>query len=118
MGSQVLLNKDGTPTGNFYNGVCRFKKEKSVVYKCDTVREYSPQDASTCGGTPPDNACFTLKKGAYWQCFQKDQNPTSPCDWTLLADGSNEFYRGACVFKGNKDYPDAEDAHNLTKVVN
>lgn len=114
----VVLEEDGTPTKSFYDGACRFKKEKVVTYKCDTVPGYDAGDATTCGGggPAPDSACFTLKSGANWQCFQKDQNSTTPCDWTLL-DGNKEFYSGACVFKGNKDYQNATNAHNLTTVV-
>jgi hypothetical protein len=115
--AQVVLHEDGTPTTSFYDGACRFKEEKVVKYRCDTVPGYDAGDATTCGGgSPPDNACFTLNKGANWQCFQKDQNSTTPCDWTLL-DGKKEFYKGACVFKGNADYQNATDAHNLSTVI-
>jgi hypothetical protein len=118
--SQVLQNDDGTPTTSFYDGVCRFKQHVLKKYKCDTVPGYSSTASSTCGGSNSDKACFTLKQTP-WQCFGKEENPSAPCDWTLLpASDANEdgkFYRGYCVFKGNEDYKDAFDAHNLTKAV-
>lgn len=117
--AQVLLDKRGAPTKRFYDGVCRFKQTKTVMYKCDTVATYSSTAGRTCGDGSFDKACFTLKDGVYWQCFSKEQPfSTTPCDWIPLPDESDEFYRGACVFKGNEDYDDAADAHNLTQLVN
>lgn len=115
--SQVLL-KDGTsdPTPYFYDGVCRFEQETSKLYKCDTAPDYSSTDATTCGqkvDSSTDKACFTLKHGAHWQCTPKGQNISQPCDWTLLPDGSKDFYRGACVFPNNDLYSFAADAHDL-----
>jgi len=117
--AQVLLDGNGAPTDSFYNGACRFKTEVLNKYKCETVPGYSSSIATTCGGGDGDydKACFSLKSGANWQCFDKDTPFGNPCDWTLLADGSKQFYTGACVFKGDVDWSDALDAHNLTKVV-
>jgi hypothetical protein len=116
--AQVLL-ENGAPTDSFYDGACRFMKEEQKQYKCDTVPSYSASIASTCGGGDGsyDKACFSLKSGANWQCLDKDTPFGSPCDWTLLADGSKQFYKGACVFKGDEGYDAALDAKNLTAAA-
>lgn len=116
----VVNDAGGAPTKDFFDGVCRFKEETPVVYKCDTVTEYHEGDASTCsgGGANFDKACFTLKNGVGWQCMDPDTPwGASPCDWTQLPDSSGDFYKGACVFPGNDQYKHAVNAHNVTNVV-
>jgi hypothetical protein len=119
--AQVLQTADGTPTTSFYDGACRFKPHVLKKYKCDTVPGYSSSSSSTCGLSNSDKACFTMQKTP-WQCYGKEENPSAPCDWTLLpsdpdANSDSKFYTGYCVFPGNQDYKDALDAHNLTKAV-
>jgi hypothetical protein len=114
--SQVVLDANGAPTKDFFDGVCAFKPEVEKKYKCDTVPGYSAQKSSTCGNTDSDKACFALDN-TVWQCFPKDQDPGQPCDWTVMPGDSKKFYRGYCVFNGNPDYSNALDAKNLTKAV-
>jgi len=120
--AQVLLEPaSSTITPYFYNGVCSFDQVESKLYKCDTIPRYSASSASSCGqkvDTTDDKACFTLKNGAQWQCIPAGTDFSTPCDWTLLPDGSKDFYHSGCVFPSNKHYKDALDGHNLTSAVN
>jgi hypothetical protein len=106
------------PTKYFYDGVCRFDKPKATMYKCDTVPDYDKAQSGYCGqsvDTRTDKACFSLKSGVQWECFDEKTPFATPCDWTLQPGGSkDDYYRGACVFPRNKAYDEAIDAHNLT----
>jgi hypothetical protein len=117
----LLQDKSSDPTDFFFDGVCRFPEEHPTMYKCESVTSYSKGDAGTCGqkvdqqGT--DKACFSLTHGMQWTCFDKKTDFPTPCDWTLQPSGPQAFYRGSCVFEGNKFWKHAVDARNLTVSV-
>lgn len=110
-----------TPTKYFYDGACRFGKDTTPTYKCDTISSYEKSRGLTCGqdvDKMADKACFSVKSGVQWVCSDKGTPfPAAPCDWTVQPDGSKDFYRAACLFPRNDGYDKALDGHNLTATV-
>lgn len=119
--ANVLLQPSSSvPTQYFFDGVCRFAPDTSPMYKCDTVPSYNSESAATCGqkvDITDDRACFSVTSGVQWECLPDKKGFPTPCDWTLQPGATSDFYKGQCVFPGNKQYKDAIDAHNLTETI-
>lgn len=119
--SVLLESGSSVPTQYFYDGACRFAPDASPLYKCDTVSNYDAEDAATCGqkvDVTNLKGCFSLQTGIQWECLPDKTAFPTPCDWMLQPGSTSDFYKGACVFPGSKQYKEAIDAHNLTETVN
>lgn len=107
----VLETASSTPTKYFFDGVCKFGKDTTPEYKCDTVPNYDKSSSASCGqdiDTQTDKACFSTKAGVQWGCFAGGTPFSStPCDWTIQPDGTNTFYKAACLFDRNANYSKA-----------
>jgi hypothetical protein len=102
-----------------YDGVCSFEQAEQTLYKCSTVPSYNKDEpAASCSYSEVPFACFSLRSGVTWQCFESLANGTNPkCASTQvpvdeqLAKGDR--YDGACVLPGHPAFDGAKNASEL-----
>merc|ERR1712019_317086 len=100
--------------------MCGNVSKKAVVLSMVTVPTYNKeiQGASCCENKVPF-ACFSLKQGVTWQCFDSDENPS--CASTEIPGSEEEdatdTYDGACVNMASRKYKSAKNASRLVRSV-